>query len=174
MAGAAAAMSIPEAAAASSDFRWCSRCQAMWFTAGGDNGHCPVSHLWDHNHYLNGSGIYTIRRATESGVGQPGWHWCANCKAVWYLGRGERGFGVCPIWPTVGHSPGQPVPDLLRDSFRLEDVGNNDGPGGQTDWRFCHRCNGLFFAGNGIAATHCPSGGAHDGSQSGNYVLRVS
>ncbi|MEJ2853409.1 MULTISPECIES: hypothetical protein [unclassified Saccharothrix] len=161
------------AAAASSAFRWCSRCQGMWFIEGDNQGHCPVFHLWDHNHYSSGSGVYTIRRATEPGAGQPGWHWCRFCKAVWYLGRGERGQGVCPLFPGW-HSPGQPVPDLLLDSFRLEDVTNNNGPGGQDRWHFCHRCNCLFFAGNGLAATRCPADGNHDGSRSGNYLLRVS
>ncbi|WP_117209266.1 hypothetical protein [Allorhizocola rhizosphaerae] len=171
-AGAFAATVATDAHAAVNSFRWCNRCQGMWFINGGNNGHCPVFHLWDHSHYTNGSGIYTIRRATESGRGQPGWHWCQFCKAVWYLGVGENGFGRCPVWPTIGHSPGEPVPDLQRDSFRLETDTDNNGPGGQDNWRWCHKCGCLFFAGNGLAATRCPAGGNHDRTGSANYLLR--
>jgi hypothetical protein len=39
----------------------------------------------------------------------------------------------------------------------------------QSNWRWCHKCQGLFFAGNPGAV--CPAGGAHDGSLSGNYAL---
>ena len=40
----------------------------------------------------------------------------------------------------------------------------------QQDWRWCRKCQGLFF-GPYESASHCPAGGTHDGSQSGNYVL---
>ncbi len=39
----------------------------------------------------------------------------------------------------------------------------------QTNWRWCHKCQGLFFAGN--PGSHCPAGGAHDSAGSGNYSL---
>jgi Dual-action HEIGH metallo-peptidase len=38
----------------------------------------------------------------------------------------------------------------------------------QNQWRWCPKCQGLFYGGAGSA---CPAGGAHDGAQSGNYVL---
>ncbi len=40
---------------------------------------------------------------------------------------------------------------------------------GQQDWRWCHKCQGLFFAGN--PGSHCPAGGAHENVGSGNYDL---
>ena len=39
----------------------------------------------------------------------------------------------------------------------------------QSNWRWCHKCQGLFFAGN--PGSHCPAGGAHDQTGSGNYFL---
>ena len=39
----------------------------------------------------------------------------------------------------------------------------------QENWRWCHKCQGLFFAGN--PGSHCPAGGAHDNAGSFNYVL---
>src|SRR4051794_5626014 len=40
---------------------------------------------------------------------------------------------------------------------------------GQANWRWCHKCQGLYFAGN--PGSHCPAGGAHDLTGSGNYRL---
>jgi Matrixin len=39
----------------------------------------------------------------------------------------------------------------------------------QPEWRWCHRCQGLFFGGN--AGPKCPAGGAHEKVGSGNYQL---
>ena len=39
----------------------------------------------------------------------------------------------------------------------------------QSNWRWCHKCQGLFFAGN--PGSRCPTGGAHDATGSGNYNL---
>lgn len=39
----------------------------------------------------------------------------------------------------------------------------------QDQWRYCFKCAGLFYG--KAAVSHCPAGGTHDGSKSGNYVL---
>jgi hypothetical protein len=44
----------------------------------------------------------------------------------------------------------------------------------QDKWRFCKKCNGLFYAGPagdnpGIGV--CPAGGGHDGVRSNDYAL---
>jgi len=42
---------------------------------------------------------------------------------------------------------------------------------GQSGWRLCRRCEGMFFAGNKTLGV-CPRDGAeHDGSESGGYIL---
>jgi hypothetical protein len=40
----------------------------------------------------------------------------------------------------------------------------------QSDWRWCNKCQGLFFGGN--PGPKCPAGGAHDKAGSSNYLLR--
>src|SRR5947199_2217040 len=42
---------------------------------------------------------------------------------------------------------------------------------GQSNWRWCSICQGLFFAGH--SAGVCPLGGGHDGSGSGDYSLAL-
>lgn len=177
LATAAVATQAQPAEAITSGFRWCSRCQSLWFIDGGNNGHCPVTHLWDHSHYQNGSGPYVMRRSVESGRGQVGWHWCLNCKMVYYSGNGELGWGRCPNDPSgLGvHQQGDQeiAPDRLSYvSFRAETELSNNGPGAQTGWRFCVNCNGMFFAGNGVSATHCPAGGTHSVAMTWNYLMR--
>jgi hypothetical protein len=40
----------------------------------------------------------------------------------------------------------------------------------QNNWRWCHKCQALFFSGNPSQGV-CPSGGSHDASQSGHYAM---
>jgi hypothetical protein len=41
----------------------------------------------------------------------------------------------------------------------------------QEGWRWCHKCEGLFFAGH-PSQGRCPAGGSHDASQSGRWTTR--
>jgi hypothetical protein len=49
---------------------------------------------------------------------------------------------------------------------------NRAGLAGQSNWRWCRKCQGLAFGGH--PASVCPKGGAHDLSQSGDYVLKAN
>lgn len=40
----------------------------------------------------------------------------------------------------------------------------------QADWRWCKKCEGLFFAGHATSGV-CPAGGAHTQEGSGKYEL---
>jgi hypothetical protein len=44
----------------------------------------------------------------------------------------------------------------------------------QGDWRWCNKCQGLFYGGN-VAASRCPTGGTHaPAAQSGSFDYRLS
>jgi Gametolysin peptidase M11 len=45
------------------------------------------------------------------------------------------------------------------------------GSWGQTNWRWCQKCQGLGYA--GFSSGVCPSGGAHDFTASSNYALSI-
>ncbi|WP_395711066.1 hypothetical protein [Reyranella sp.] len=49
---------------------------------------------------------------------------------------------------------------------------NRAGLAGQSNWRWCRKCQGLAFGGSPTSV--CPKGGAHDLSQSGDYVLKAN
>lgn len=44
------------------------------------------------------------------------------------------------------------------------------GPGTQQSWRWCRKCQGLFYSTTKVGGV-CPAGGSHDGTQSHNYNL---
>ena len=46
---------------------------------------------------------------------------------------------------------------------------NSPSTPGEQNWRWCSKCQGLFFGGN--AGSKCAAGGAHTKSGSGNYTL---
>ena len=41
----------------------------------------------------------------------------------------------------------------------------------QSDWRWCHKCQGLFFSGGQSTVGTCPAGGQHEKTISGDYTL---
>ncbi|HZM78508.1 MAG TPA: hypothetical protein VFC19_22505, partial [Candidatus Limnocylindrales bacterium] len=50
------------------------------------------------------------------------------------------------------------------------------GPNTQGDWRWCNKCQGMFWGGN-VTTSHCPAGGTHsppDQSGSRDYILPFS
>lgn len=46
------------------------------------------------------------------------------------------------------------------------------GLAGQSNWRWCRKCQGLVYGGHPTSV--CPKGGTHDLSQSGDYVLKAN
>ena len=43
----------------------------------------------------------------------------------------------------------------------------------QANWRWCNKCQGLFFAGNPTSGA-CPAEGGHNFGGSGNYTLQFA
>jgi hypothetical protein len=44
----------------------------------------------------------------------------------------------------------------------------------QANWRWCNRCQALYFAGASSGPGPCVAGGLHDATGSGNYILGTS
>jgi M6 family metalloprotease-like protein len=91
---------------------------------------------------------------------EPGWRRCTLCQA---LVRGEDQCGACPSTNAVSgmHS-------LHPDNHGL--VTNNLAAPGQSGWRQCAKCLGLFY-GSQQSQSDCPAGGRHEASNSPNYTL---
>lgn len=134
-----------------SNWRWCRKCQGLFYGGKPSKGMCPKGGAHD----ATGSGNYTL--ALNTGSGETGWMWCPTCMAL-YWGQGGSA-GKCPAGGTH------------KGSFNFNYSLGLDGGIGQGNWRWCHICQGLFFAGGGSIGV-CPANpNGHDGTQGGQYFL---
>jgi hypothetical protein len=90
------------------------------------------------------------------------WQMCGNCYSLFY--DGYRNKGRCPINKASAHSP---VNAGDSNSFVL--TYNSRGPG-QPNWRFCNKCEALFFDGYPQKGV-CAAGGGHVAAGY-NFTLR--
>ncbi len=146
------------AQAAQANWRWCSKCEGLWFNGHPGYGACPAGG----GHISSGSGNYSLKFTADGGGGQDGWRWCHQCEGMRFhtpnrAGRCTNGGGHS----TAGSG-----------LYRLENSGSNDGAGGQSNWRWCSKCEGLWFNGH-PGYGKCPTGGGHISSGSGDYRLRM-
>ena len=94
---------------------------------------------------------------TNSGFREEEWRWCAKCHGLYFSGTPDLGplAGTCPSGGS--HAHGGSANYLLT---------VNSNVAGQKGWRRCGKCQGLFFSGN--PGSHCPAGGAHSMTGSGD------
>jgi hypothetical protein len=150
------------------DWKWCLRCQGLFFSGNPSQGVCPAD---GRSHDSSQSGKYLVhfgetkqgsadgRRAT---CGQQGdWRWCHKCQGAFFAGNASQ--GICPV-DRRAHDASQ-----SGHYGMIWDDGVNFV--GQPDWRRCRKCEGFFFSGN-LTQGSCPAGGTHDGTNSGKYQLR--
>ncbi len=61
-----------------SGWRWCNKCQGLWFGPNQASSTCPEGGT----HALTGSGNYSL--ALNVGAGQANWRWCNKCQGLWF------------------------------------------------------------------------------------------
>lgn len=134
------------------DWRFCRKCQSLFFDGYSGKGACPAGG----GHAAEG---YNFALAHDvSGPGQRDWRFCTKCYAMFFDGRPEK--GVCPVGGA--HS---------AEGFNFVLAHDGSGPG-QRDWRFCEKCQSMFFDGYPAKGT-CPGGGSHVAAGF-NFVLPFS
>lgn len=147
------------------NWRWCRNCEGLFF-AGNSLGECPRGG----EHVLEGSGNYAIWLGEEeSHRGQVGWRWCRKCQGL-FFGRNDNASVGCCL--AGGHH------DPTTSGLYTVALNDSAAPG-QSGWRWCHKCEGLFFGRNeNFPVGRCPAGGAHEPtsgtSVSGSYTLAIS
>jgi hypothetical protein len=142
------------------NWRWCNKCQGLWFNGNPSKGPCPKD---GKNHSDSGSSNYTLT-ANEIALLktlQTNWRWCDKCQGLWFAGNAPS-MGACPAGG--GHQHTSP------DGYTLT-YNTTAGAGTQGNWRWCDKCQGLWFAGNAPSMGACPAGGGHTHSGSGDYIL---
>lgn len=145
---------IPPTLCGENNWRWCNRCDGLFWDGEADKGKCPAGG----GHTAGGVRNYIL--AINAGSGQANWKWCKNCQGLWFSGS-----------PTTGKCPASGGGHVVIDNniyFMAQNTGAGEG-----DWRWCRRCEGMFWGGKPTKGK-CPAGGSHDPSASGNYFLMAT
>jgi len=147
------------------DWRWCDKCQGLYFGGGWANSRCPAGDTHrpaDQSH----SGDYSLPMdAIAAADRQSGWRWCDRCQGLFY------GPAVASSRCPAGGTHAAPGQSGSSDYSPFHNVAPN--PSRQAEWRWCDKCHGMFF-GPGTANSRCPAGDTHrppEQSHSGNYSL---
>ena len=82
----------------------------------------------------------------------------------WIEGGGEGGDGCNQQTVNMPFGVLQRFADNLQGACSVWTKHND-----QNNWRWCHKCQGMYFAGNNAGV--CPAGGTHDHTGSGNYRI---
>ncbi|MBB3094321.1 uncharacterized protein YkwD [Actinoplanes campanulatus] len=99
--------------------------------------------------------------------GQPDWRFCGKCNGMFFSGRDGTYYRQNQRCPASG----------LHEPMGFNFVLPHDVPGSATaqpDWRFCGKCNGMFFSGRDGTYyrqnQRCPASGLHE-PMGYNFVL---
>lgn len=141
------------AALEQSNWRWCSKCQAIFYA--GTNSACPTG--GQHTGTSSGNYLMFYMAPGETGLYQDGWGWCNKCSGLVYT---KLPAGPCPSGGS--HTPG---------GTNYVAVPGKDGlPNRQSGWRWCSKCQAMWFSQAGTSV--CPAGGAHSQIGSGAYSIK--
>ena len=132
---------------------WCRKCEGLYFGLNPTKGRCPVGGA----HSNVGSGHY---RLSHVGNGQLNWRRCQKCEGLFFFG--SVNFGRCPAGAV--HDPFGSADYVLDQNALFLSLSQ------QAGWRWCRKCQGLFFGLN-LTKGRCPSGASHDPKDSGDYNL---
>jgi hypothetical protein len=128
------------------DWRFCTKCNVMFFDGSGNKGVCPGGG----GHNAQGFMFVLPHDIPASPTAQADWRFCDKCFAIFFDSQGPSGF--CPVGGDSGHNP-QGFAFVLPHDVPAS-------PTAQPDWRFCDKCFAMFFD---AAATKgvCPRGEGH-------------
>jgi hypothetical protein len=95
---------------------------------------------------------------------QSNWQFCYQCGGLFFAGHN---LGVCPVGGGAAHDASQSGGYALSFSSSVPVTGT------QSDWQYCKKCQGIFFAGDGSG--FCPATkGAHEAGGGSGYALNQS
>lgn len=141
---------------------FCAKCECLYFGDGSIKGPCPQ----DGTNHLGGSDSYNSFNYMMVGdVGgtsrQSGWRYCDKCTALFYGPNQSASF--CP------NTTGGLTHHAAGTVYSL--VANVPSAPGQHGWKWCSKCQSLFY-GPSQAESNCPKDGSqHDGSTSSDYAM---
>jgi hypothetical protein len=127
------------------DWRFCKKCDALFFNGAPDKGHCAASG----SHLAQGFRFSVHFDSNQQGsqLRQYAWRYCEKCFVLFFDGSPFK--GRCAAGG--GHAA-----QGLMFGLDFQPAAAKH----QSDWRFCNKCNGLFFNGSPMKGA-CPAGGGH-------------
>jgi hypothetical protein len=138
-------------------WRFCNKCFGMIFIDGGAWNNCPaggqhVAQGWTFQLPYN----YSTTGGGEDANDQANWRRCVLCSNLFWTTPSSWTAGVCP---TGGQH------DCIDNNYQIglqyllpHDIG---AAAGTQQWRFCFRCNSLYFDGYQPNRGVCPAGWGH-------------
>ena len=148
-------------AAVQENWRWCPKCECLWFHGHPAKGVCPAGGT----HVSGPSPDYKLTVDGPTAHQQANWRSCPQCACLWFQGSPTQ--GACPAGGTHA-STGSGDYSLTL---------NAPAAGQQEDWRWCVKCAALWYNGSPSSGL-CPARGSHKASSrsvcSGNYALFYS
>jgi len=140
-------------------WRFCNKCAGLYFSYQGNSGICPAG---GGAHSTTG-GNYSLTD-DASAPGQPDWKYCKKCAGLFFAGDpGSK----CPVkTPTSAHD------GSASNSYRI--INNVPGDPGQHHWRWCSKCQGMWFGDAAVSVCPGNAGGPHSLSNSGDYSLALN
>ena len=114
-------------------WRWCRKCQGLFFGPNQEKSICPSGGLHDGS---KGSHYY-LAHNDPNACGQAGWRWCNKCQGLFYA-------------PSIKESkcPADGKCHVLSGSANYILTHNDSKAPGQSGWRLCQKCKGLFYDGS--------------------------
>jgi len=137
------------------NWRWCAKCQGLFWAGGQSNGICQAG--GPHADVASGYNYALSIDVSVTGA-QSQWRWCRKCMELVFEGNADCAAGG------VHFNNGSGEYTLTFSDGRVK---------GQDNWKWCSQCYSLIYAG-GQSLGVCPNtGGAHQVSDSGNYILTL-
>jgi hypothetical protein len=143
-------------AIAQNGWTFCFKCQGLFFADTSSRSICPKD---KQPHDGSRSGPYSVEFSDSTVPGQNHWKRCSRCQGLYFGGNNSPTF--CPA-----HNPSDPN-DLPGHSDGGNDFTLNyyqlsrSRAAGQTGWRWCSQCQGLFFADGGLGSCPIRPGASH-------------
>jgi hypothetical protein len=133
------------AEATQDNWRFCDKCNVLFFNGAGNKGRCPGGG----GHNAQGLDfVLPYGNLPEVPNAQINWRFCDKCFAMFWDGIPNK--GRCPAGGGH-HAQGF----LFRLPHDIKVEANNQG-----DWRYCTKCEAMFFDGAPRKGV-CPAGGGH-------------
>lgn len=129
------------------DWRFCIKCQALFFDGYPDKGVCPADQA---NHVAAGYHFVVPYDVPQTATAQGAWRFCNKCYVLFFDGYPDK--KTCPVADRKHRAAGY----VFVISHDVAGEWDN-----QTEWRFCVKCQAMYYNGYPNPG-RCAGAGLHE------------